>query len=163
MLRNQLATATSEPAGFPETLGDAAADMRIAAQLLQRGEPTAVSLDAATAALQRLDLVLESLDAATDNSERSAPAEGGEPTTEEQNAEAEENKKMMASLRLARATQAFLKTRTMELMQAIEEATEKSTDPAIKARYEVAKRKLAEEQQRLIDRIESYEELLRSR
>lgn len=150
----QVAADATAPPGFPAAVEDAAAEMRTAAALLRRRGTEAAAVDQAEAAIQRLAFIAASLQETSGD----ASSEGESPAAEDQSQQAEQPEQPqavpLATLRLVRATQDFLRRRT-EQLAAAQQAGE-AADPLRRARAEAAKRALADEQARLVERIEQY-------
>ncbi len=166
-----LAATPAAPPGYPEAVTDVASEMRVAAALLRRRGSEAAAVERAESALTRLEFIAESLRGSPTPPSDASPASEAAEQTDAESREEQNPPVPLSTLRLVRATQEFLRARTEQLAAAEQAATEQAADeqaadePAVRepaaealrrARFAAAKRALAEEQQRLIERIERY-------
>lgn len=152
-LTQKVASDPQAPPGFEASLEDATKDMQTAAALLKRQSERRSAEEAATAARQRLRFVVESL--LSDPSESSQ--DGDNRAEEDTNGDDQQESQQgipTSTLKLLRATQEFIRTRTEDIVRRQADVDALATDPVRASRLEAVKRQLAEEQTRLVERIE---------
>jgi hypothetical protein len=158
----RLATAAARsqdaPLGFPESLRDAAVDMQTASALLRRQSSMSDALEAATAARDRLKLIADSLASANEQGDPSQSPTDSPPEDQSSDQPEEDNPQgvTLETLRLVRATQEYLRQRTEDLVNRSTEMDPLESKSTALAKIDAQRRRLADEQRRLIERIEAY-------
>lgn len=144
------------PPGFDAALDDAAKDMQTAAALLRRNSERESAEETATAARERLRFVVESLLSEPTN----AAEQPDDSSADQQNAEEPEDAQQVEqrgvpteTLKLLRATQEFIRTRTEEVVSRRADTDPLAIDPVRASRLQAMQRQLADEQSRLVERI----------
>ncbi len=157
----QAAREFSGAPGFRDAIEDTVVDMQMAAALLARAGRESEAEEPAANALERLRIIVESLQDAgqEDGANGELP---NESTTDKNPTDPSDDRQQastipLASLRLVRSTQEFLLRRTADL-KSKEVALDEDSSQGSQRRpqLQAAKRRLAEEQASLVQRIELY-------
>lgn len=153
---SNLARSADAPPGFYAALEDAASDMQTAAALMRRDSERETTLETASAARERLRFIVASLlSDPNGNSENGMEEEPNSSNTDEEG-ERQQSGVPTETLKLLRATQDFIRSRTAQIVDQLEKDDPLAADPVRAARLESQKRQLADEQARLVQRIEQF-------